>query len=99
MMESPFQITHQILTEIPNVVDELRIIAKDAKLTAVDRDAVMRGSDELELAQRTVALLYAELIEARQQLDATRQRISSVSSQFPFMSMGTGQVIPKVSNP
>ena len=99
MMESPFQITQRILTEVPNVVDELRIIAKDAKLTAVDRDAVMRGSDELELAQRTVALLYADLIEARQQLDATRQRISSVSSQFPFMAMGTGQVIAKVSNP
>jgi hypothetical protein len=78
--------------EVDNV-SILRIIASDAgKLTTNDREALKRGADELELAQRTVSTLYAQLIEAKQHLQATQARLKDANLPttyvFPFVSMG-----------
>lgn len=81
------------MTPSLDAANELRIIAKDgACLQHPYRDDLMRIADELEMAQRTVATLYAQLIEAKQQLAATQERLRTVyptqAYVFPFSSMG-----------
>jgi hypothetical protein len=76
-----------------DAVSELRVIAADAgKLTANDREILKRGADELELAQCTVSTIYAQLLEAKQQLAAAQQRIKDANVPttyvFPFVAMG-----------
>ena len=74
-------------------VSMLRVIASDAsKLTANDREALKQSADELELAQRTVSTLYAQLTEAKLHLNAAQERLKSASLPttyvFPFTKMG-----------
>lgn len=82
-------VTSDILTF--DAISELRIIAKDAKLDARDQEAVVRASEELEIAQKTAAMLYAQLIETQAQLTAVRDKLgSSGEAKLLFMTMGTG---------
>lgn len=78
----------------------LRIIATDAAcLQHPYRDDLRRVADELELAQRTVSTIYAQLLETKQQLVAAQQRLKDAnipsSFVFPFVSLGaatTGRI-------
>lgn len=90
MTESPFVTIHNIVCEPANAVAELRIIARDEhRLADRDREAIVRGADELELAQRAAALTYAQLLEARQHLAAATDRLNALQARAPLiMTLG-----------
>ena len=106
MMESPFQVTHQILTEIPNVVDELRIIAKDGgRLDAPKRELIASAADELETAYKALIQLHAQLIETQRRLIAVNEQLIEARKvalpkpkSLPFMSLSSGW-IPVITTP
>ena len=76
MIESPFLTVNRVIAEPVNTFDELRIIAHDAKhLSAVDRDAIRRGADELESAQRVLLVTHVQLLETQHQLIAVNDQL------------------------
>jgi hypothetical protein len=82
MTESAFVTIHNIVTEPSLVSDELRIIAKDdLDLRAEVKDTMIRAADELESAHRAFHTVYADLVEARQQLAALREKGAIVALQ------------------
>lgn len=90
MTESPFVTIHNVICEPTSAVAELRIIARDERrLADRDREAIVRGADELELAQRAAALTYALLLDARQHLAAVTDRLSAMQGRAPLvMTLG-----------
>lgn len=76
MIESAFVTVNRVISEPSNTFDELRIIAKDAQhLSAIDRDAISRGADELESILRAFFVQGMQLIEMQQRLIAVNERL------------------------
>src|ERR1700677_1768756 len=97
MTESAFVTVNNIIAEQTNVVEELSIIAKDERhLKAADRDALIRGADELETAQRSCAFVYAALLDTQRQLAAVSEKLTEVraenarSHSLPSLSLKIG---------
>jgi len=55
--------------------DILRIIASQSSLSATDREEIRTAADELEAAQRTISVIYAEMIEAQQKHIAVNDQL------------------------
>ena len=99
MSASPFQATAQILAEPVFGSDVLRIIAKDAAgLKKDEREAIVRGAEELEIAYRTNAAFWHQLAEAQQQIAAMKDRLFVVNALGtraatfrPVKASGTGR--------
>lgn len=92
MSVSPFAVTSAILNEQANVSDELRIVACDGGVKRDAKDVLIRAADELELQTRTIALVYAELIDARMRLTAAQDQIKALRKVqvFPTLTMKIG---------
>lgn len=88
------QVVGQLLAENSNTFDVLRIIAGEAKLSQEDSSTLRVAADELESAQRTLAIVYANLIEAQQRLIATNDRLIELQKQprKPVWRMSTGWI-------
>lgn len=95
MTESPFLTVHRVVSEDTNVADDLRILAKDAPyLKKTDRETIIRAADDLEFSQRTVATLYAGIMERDQALAAVQDRLAKANREIgkpvitlPFTSL------------
>lgn len=75
----------QVLQEPTNGYDDLRIIAKDRG--GLDRALIEAAADELEMSQRTLVQMYAELVETRQKLSAISDRLTDMRKQSKFPSI------------
>ena len=96
-----FELTQHTVNEPEFKSDILRIIAKDAKgLSPQDRTDIVAAAEELEYCIRATAVLYCQIMEAKQKLNAANERIASLQkleyshNMFPTLkAYGSARVI------
>jgi hypothetical protein len=82
-------ILNEIMAESADPVMVMRILARDGGHVRLDdRDALIRGADELESARKWFSLADAKIIEAQQELAAAREKIAQL--QKPAVSWTFG---------
>ncbi len=64
-------------------VDELRIIAKDAKLEHADRAMLAQAASEMEWLQKTLSETQAALIQSQQRQIATNEQLIEARKAAP----------------
>lgn len=77
MTESIFQTLHDVATEPASNVADLQIIARDAKLTGAQRQALRAAAEELQNVSRAYILLHHQNIELNALLQCTRDRLAT----------------------
>lgn len=98
MTDSIFQTLNAIASEPASNVDDLHIIARDAKLTAPHRRALREAADELQNVSRAYCLLVQQNMELNDLLQCTRDRLatslahSGYAERLPPLLLTTGFV-------
>lgn len=93
MIESPFAATSEIIAEVSNAFDDVRIIARDRKsLSAADKAHLETAADELETSQKTCVALYMQLLEANQKLIAVNDQL--IAARRDNLSLRKGAALP-----
>ena len=73
----------EVMTEPPDGLADLRIVAKDAPMSKQDRDTLMRCADEWEGHQKDLVMAYAKLIETNQICKAQSDMLREIKRTFP----------------
>ncbi len=94
--QSPFVTVNQVLSEPTSISDDLRIMAKDCHgLKPIDREVMIKAADDLEQAHRSIAALYAGLIERDQLIAAQQDQLLTMRRKvnalpiLPWNTLGT----------
>jgi len=79
---NPFADTHNILSEMTNPVDDIRIIARDIKsIPAMSRELLENAANEYEKLQELFLNVHTQLIETQRKLNASSERVVELDKQ------------------